>query len=713
MTTNTIIQSARFNSTDTPSNSEWVTNLAVPAILNQGDSISVRQAYIDSRLNSSGNIVIERDTELSLTYYFYYMFPCDGASKQRDPIEVKRQNPRDFEDFGAFDAAYESPVDFVLWTGTHDIESNRPLQIYQGAINDYATNTGTPQNPLYPNYLTPAQINQSMAMEVPMLLVESQQVAPPAVTGRPITKTWTYTLPAGSYNPSELADLLTKKMAEVQIEKKTPSFNPYQQVGTTTATNINNFLIQGTQVAYVESSYELNSGDQAMLVHPYVNDNLVPTKQLLFSSNSPEFADKPLNYGYFANFCTDISFNPQYFNPNMNALLNVDQFVNPLVILPSHFTGEYVLTQNQSGGSGKQTIRSIAGLNYASPLVGASEISIEYNQTLGIFQFTYMHTPLLQLPLSSNGSSGTQPVEVVKIIKTDNVEMYNDTFVKQPTGEVKICEQTRHSGIFFQSMEPASFWSQIMGFDVPNITFPEAYVWGDNRKMTFEQFNKITTSGYVGIENNFNFTDSTDTKAVVPNLNAPSYLTPMPAATQQDGVPSAFEETYSNLLNSSRWFLEHFILINGSIFQTDGDPFDYYTLIGPNFYEEYSSALIATNPLYAIQAPLSQISSTGHYLINIDGYKNTKNDFINSDDIYNIKSIVSTYYLSQGAFATQPFSDTAIYVHNSPVPKVIDSFRVRLIDPINMKNALNIGPNSSVYLQINKIISEEAILQTS
>ena len=711
MTTNTIIQSARFNSTDTPSNSEWVTNLKVPAILNQGDSISVRQAYVDSRLNSSGNIVIETDTELSLTYYFYYMLPCDGASTQRDPNEVRRQNPRTFEDFGAFDAAYESPTDFVLWTGTYDPVANLPLQIYQGAINNYDTNTGRPENPMYPSYLTPARINQSIAQEVPMLLVVSENR--PGQVGKPITKTWKYTLPAGSYNPNELADLLTKKMAEIQINKTSSSFSPYQQVGTTTPSNLNSFLIQGTQVATVETQVMRNSGDDPILVPPYVYDRLVPDRQLNFSSNSDEFASNPLVAGYFANFCTDISFNPNYFSSSMKTLLEVDQNEKPLVILSSHFTGEYVLTQEQSGGGDTQSIRAIAALNYASPLVGASEISIEFNQTLGIFQFTYMHTPLLQLPISSNADSGTEPVEVVKIIKTDNVDMYNPNFVKQPTGEVKICEQTRHSGIFFQSMEPASFWKDTMGFDVNNITFPDEYVWGNDRKMTFNQFNKITTSGYVGIENNFNFTGTSDTKAVIPNLNIPAYLTPMPAATQDNNTPSASEETYSNLLNSARWFLEHFILINGGIFSTDGNPFDYYTLIGPNFYEEYSSALIATNPLYAIQAPLSQISGTGHFLINIDGYKNTKNDFINDDDIYNIKSIVSTYYLSQGAFATQPFSDTAIYVHNSPVPKVIDSFRIRLLDPINMKNATNIGPNSSVYLQINKIISETAIMQTS
>jgi len=73
---------------------------------------------------------------------------------------------------------------------------------------------------------------------------------------------------------------------------------------------------------------------------------------------------------------------------------------------------------------------------------------------------------------------------------------------------------------------------------------------------------------------------------------------------------------------------------------------------------------------------------------------------------------VSNYYLALGSFATQPFQDSAIYVHNSPIPKVIDTFRVRLIEPTTMENIAGLGPSSSVYLQVNKIISDVAVSQT-
>ena len=218
--------------------------------------------------------------------------------------------------------------------------------------------------------------------------------------------------------------------------------------------------------------------------------------------------------------------------------------------------------------------------------------------------------------------------------------------------------------------------------------------------MSFEKFNQITTSSYVGILNNFSLASG------APNLNQPAYASPFTLdATSK-------EQTYTNLMNSARWFLEHYMLTLGSapFVQTLANV--NYEAFCSRYYEEYSSAAITTNPVQAIEPPLSNIASSGHYLINIDEYSNTKNDFINQDNVYKIKSIVSNYYLALGSFATQPFQDSAIYVHNSPIPKVIDTFRVRLIEPTTMENISGLGPNSSVYLQVNKIISEVAVSQT-
>ena len=694
MTTATMIQSARFNSTDTASNSEWVTNLKVPTILNQGDSITVSQAYIDSRLNSSGNIVIETDTELSLTYYFYIMFPCDGASQSVTTPEGGRSVPT--QNLGPAltnENADLAPINYTLLVGNLNSPS---MEIYQSSTSppNYTDNNGKAQPPWQnlnalsgsPPDAISATINQSFAAEMPMLLVSNTKNINTSV---PYTKTWTYTLPAGSYNPTELAQLLTKKMAQIQPQKNQNTFTPAQQFGSDTVlSNLNAFLTKGQQIVpSIEFIDTLN--------YPPFEDQVPLVEGLKYSSNTPG-ATLETNY-VAANFLTDATYNPKYFT---SLVQNGLSFNSPLVISPTKYVSQYTKCVAYAPVGNVQT--NIFLTNYASPIIGASEVSLEYNQGTSLFQFTYLHTPLLQLPTTD--PTATEPIEVVKIIKSVNVELVAGVINQEAIGQVNICEQTRHSGVFFQSMEPVSFWRDILGFDVANITFTPEYIWGANRQMTFTEFNAVTTSGYVGIENNFNFSVA-PANATEINTNQPVYLDPFPTAPAIVG-----EQTYSNLLNSARWLSEQYMLANPAMYKNPGNPFN-FEIYFRYFYEEYSSALIATNALEAIQSPLSQVSGTGHYLINIDGYQNTKNDFINDDDIYNIKSIVSSYYLSQGAFATQPFSSTALYVHNSPIPKVIDSIRVRLIDPINMKNASNIGPNSSVYLQINKIVSDLSISQ--
>lgn len=698
MTTSTILQLARFNSTNTPSNAEWVTNLKEPVILNQGDSITVKQSYIDSRLTSAGNIVIPVDTPISLTYYFYYMFPCDGASTiiPANPIQTG------LEDNWLHDSYEDNPTSFVVMAGVPGGEFNQ-YQYDNFTVDSNSTQTGTPQapyagiaqEPLLANY---PLINQSYAVEAPLILVEN---VPSATGGRPFTKTWNYTIPQGSYTPAVLADMISKSMSSMLPNPAAPqSFSPPDQ-NNSTGSDMNPFLTRGDRMVLIAQTYDPEEPDSRPSIIPFQDPVEIHQNAVQFFSNSPEFAGTPFE-GVFGSLIKENPFVIPLANMSVALGLQVDAGVaagSPEVaILPVKYQAQYnTFLKANDADSNVQGI-----IQYTTPLIGASEISLEFNADAGLFQFTYMHTPLQQLPVSATpgGTTVSEPVEVVKIIKTINItHLAGNIEEETPTGAVNICKQTRHSGIFFQSMEPYSFWHDILGFDVDNITFPAADVWGPASNMSFEKFNKITTSSYVGILNNFSLAPG------APNLNQPAYASPFTLDN------TSKEQTYTNLMNSARWYMEHYILTNGGQFQNFVGNFN-YEVFASKYYEEYSSAAITTNPVQAIEPPLSNIASSGHYLINIDEYSNTKNDFINQDNVYKIKSIVSNYYLALGSFATQPFQDSAIYVHNSPIPKVIDTFRVRLIEPTTMENIAGLGPNSSVYLQVNKIISEVAVSQT-
>jgi len=697
MTTATILQLARFNSTNTPSNAEWVTNLKEPVILNQGDSITVKQAYIDSRLTSAANIVIPVDTPISLTYYFYYMFPCDGASTIT-PASVQVVPGGDNNGFN-FDSFEDNPNSFVLMAAVPGGYFTQ-YQYDNFTTTSNSTQTGTPQAPYAGIVTTPPVaadyplINQSYAVEAPMLLVEN---VPSANGGRPFTKTWNYTIPQGSYTPAVLADMISKSMSSMLPNPTAPqSFTPFDQ-SNYTGSDMNPFLTRGTRLLNVlETSDPLDATNLPAIV-PFDDPTAVHANAVEFYSNSPQIVG-PFE-GVFASLIKENPFVIPLANMSTTLATQVDAAYTAgspeMAILPVKYQAQYNLFFLP-----EESDNNVQGIiEYTTPIVGASEISLEFNPDAGVFQFTYMHTPLQQLPVS--GSTVSEPIEVVKIIKTINItHLAGNAECITPTGGVNICKQTRHSGIFFQSMEPYSFWHDILGFDVDNITFPAADVWGPASNMSFEKFNKITTSSYVGILNNFSLAPA------APNLNQPAYASPFTLdATSK-------EQTYTNLMNSARWFVEHYMLTLGSATFVQTINNVNYEAFCSRYYEEYSSAAIATNPVQAIQPPLSNIASSGHYLINIDEYSNTKNDFINQDNVYKIKSIVSNYYLALGSFATQPFQDSAIYVHNSPIPKVIDTFRVRLIEPTTMENIAGLGPSSSVYLQVNKIISDVAVSQT-
>jgi len=688
------------------------------------------------------------------------MMPCDANSWQNTDFEevstfnthpevvsgttyvvgnyTYKYSATDYVSFVAPNAWVDKVTGHI--TNPSDPSGNPPVfERMQKPLNTFEVSRGQPLPPLIQNgeVFNSQPINQCQATEIPMLLITNDFSGNATTTRgvpmqqRPITKTWNYTLKAGSYSPSDLADILTKNMAEIQSNKTTPSVNPYQLFGNQTATDLNNFLIKGTCI----DIFDVISQPAGVLPDSVINgarynDNIVQNGNMLFSSNSPSFADKPQHTGVFSNFLVDTPFNTNYLDKYFHNCYgdiytdpssNYDyQLLNPVMFLPSHYAGTYINGWGLGVDDDQLYLQQVRGIrSYNTPVVGASQISLEYNPDAAVFQFTYMHTPIMEQPLTAGTASqeASEPIEVVKVIKTSNVNPYIYTWpaAYYAHGEVQVCEQTRHSGIFFQSMEPIGFWSDIMGFDVPNITFSEGEVWGPNRTMTFPQFNKITTSGYVGVENEFNTTATSSggsvSTVVVQNRNNPAYLAPMPTQT----AAKSFVYTYSQLLNSDEWILENYVLKNDVVSDYNKGPevfYNYGSIAGQEayFYEEYSSALNATNALQAIQIPLSQTNGSGHYFVEITGYNNNVNDFVNDNSIYAIKSIVASYYVSPNSFITQPFADSALYEHIGET-KYINTFRVRLLDPLTMLPAAPLGPNSSVYLQLGKQITKLSLTQ--
>ena len=737
MTEINVCQLARFNTPDYASNAEWTTTLKQPVIMNQSDTAVVSKSYLDTRLNTGGNIVIPNDIPLSITMYYYMMFPPDGTSLNTadgtPPIDPPFTSVGDGMPTNTPPAlpAYSqlNPNDLSLWTGSLlGIAAGGGWIPYQSGTTYppavHARNDGVPVPPYvkfnspplygYPQNTTPGEqssnaINQCWAGQMPLLLV----TVPPYDQGIdksiPYTKVWNYTLKAGSYSPDQLAEVITRAMASIQDRDiASGNYTAYSQFGTSREeATLNSFLTKGQQIFYG------NNGTASFPAVPY-EDN-VWEQGMAYSSNDPDFkaaVGGPLANCMLAGFVQGAVIPNQYLEYEFNPVNNF----NPIVFQQTKQTANYsALTP---------TVPPIAVtmINYTSPVIGCSSPELVFNDQAGIFQFNYTHTPLQELPTGGGvpgQNTGTNPIEVVKIIKTINIDFTTnpgvDNYFFPDNSTVNITEHTKHSGVIFKKMEPVSFWNGILGFDLENICVKQEDIWGANANIDFPRFNSVTTSGFVGLNNNFNYNNI---GATTDNLNQPPYLGvvplfPLKAGTTAEGQG---ELTYTNLLNSARWFGEQYILQNNKIWGANNgtylSAFDFpYSIFFPYFYEEYASALTATNPVSALRAPLSNVENVGHYLIEIVAYGGDK-EFISNQTVYQVKNIVSSYYNSSGSFQTSPFPDSYVYTHTGET-QIIHSFKVRIIDPYTMDTATTLGPSSSVYIQFNKALSQIATQQPS
>lgn len=623
------------------SNSEWIVSLTEDITINQLDSLVLKQGYLDTRQTNSGSIVISEDIELSLTYYFYEMLPPDMWS------QVAPLGSSSTINYQLIAAPYTTTLPGA-WGDNYGFEdlNGNALTCIDAHVYDYRYG----QSGKITNV---AGTNQSLGFEIPMIYT-----SPPAgqagltssfAQSTPVTKTWNYILSAGSYTYDELALQITTAMAQMPNPLSTANiFDP-------TPNNTGN--------SFLRSDVTIGRAAEETIQDLYANFQPMGVSNVLC-----EFlADQRIPYN----------------------LLNVDfsgcSLTNPFTMVngttffdrinyPSSDLWEYVSVFNQ------QTI-------------GASEISLTYNDGASQFQFDYTHTPIQALgqrvapqggnqPATSDSGTPVESVMLVGTMNNINTSLLVGNFLN-PSATLNMCRYTKQSGIIFQSMQPTSFWQDILGFNVANMCVtPQQIV---NNEITFQQFKTLTTEGFLGQVNNIDFT---------------GYITkPPPTATQSyPYIPfgSCGNPTGSGVATNISIYQQ--LVMNTWAKRSSGVPDTTYPFTFSN---------VATIPIAAIEPPLGSLDSTGHSLVEITGYQSK---LIGSQDTFQVKGIISNYYQSQGAFTTQPFQDSARYTHIGE-PYTFNQLKVRILDPFTMTNLQGLGQNNCIYLQLTKNYTEAELAQ--
>jgi hypothetical protein len=324
----------------------------------------------------------------------------------------------------------------------------------------------------------------------------------------------------------------------------------------------------------------------------------------------------------------------------------------------------------------------------------------------------------------------------------------------------------KKSGILLNKMEPASFWNQL-GFNIEALTVdldkdPNGY----GNYMTLREFQAKTTGGFCGSSNIFNPIFKTANSADQPCVPDTEllYLTAVPSAiphpvniipfTNQAPVMIAGQQY---VINSLGWFspqgdYQLYQATDWSYVATAVNPNDDITNAyvgmpivatnnwdGVHYLPYYIEAFWFVNdqsqrPLPSVYSDAGPITtstqlqntyfqventntlnagtiptvrdSTGHFLVELTSYNS---NYIDNDSKREIKAIVSAYWVSPGSFVSVPFPDSYNFF-GTGTPQTLSGIKVRILDPYTMNEAV-IGPNSSIYLQVNKLLTEQAVAQ--
>lgn len=385
-----------------------------------------------------------------------------------------------------------------------------------------------------------------------------------ARSNQPITGNISFTIPAGTYSCDGLATLMSRYMQKPN--------------------EIPNIDIE-------EASY----GDYSIGATKSLESSLITT--ILNYMGDDEYNLRLDNIGGF--YGSNIKIIPLISASSLTA-------ENSLGYASDYISGYYT-------GSGFNDID--AGL------VGAKEFSIQFNnENSGKFEFTYMHTPLVD---SSNSN------EVICCRQQAPAEGYP---------HVRYVWYNRLSGVFFQNLQPQSFWQQL-GFNVNDICFTSQQVMN---RLNYQSFQNATTRNYIATQNIFSSV-SIDVNDDDDNKEASLILL----------QEQKFNKPYNTYYDSDK-----------------------------------------TWPVLAPNNPISSNTNAGHYLLEIKEYES---QYINDDKTYRIKGVIPTYYLSQDSFATS-YEDTLTYIHKGQ-PLQLSSLSVRLLNPIT-KEPAELGDNNTIYLQI-------------
>jgi hypothetical protein len=544
---------------------------------------------------------------------------------------------------------------------------NNGLSMKYISIGDYEGNLPYPN--VYNTYTEPnvetPPLNINGPDGLPYILVNADLKSP--LYGKPVIETVNINIPAGVYERASLAEIITR-----QFESIGQPTNQQMSYGSTASQLFTNGNV------YAEADSE---GNFFQFTKPTLSPDpfkVVTTiqKQLYYGVISTPISNIPnirFKHGLFyvnsSNQLVPCLFRPmtdnQYYTPipdtDSSFIIAPFQSFDKLSNVDPLIGNTYVETPAQ--GSTPAVV--YAYILFDAGFVGTNQLSLVYNDENGNgkFSFQYMHTPITQ---TNNEVCMTYSKQFGR---PDPGSIFNKSisYFTAMGGIMLVNSYTKYNPL---KIEEVSLLNQL-GFKltdlIPIDDLPIVFNGNNNwlsstyNKFKYSNFKKYTTRNF----------------ASFPLLYQPNQISKIPsiiydAEITLDRQPSIFYTSYNTDPNVDK--------------PNDGSGFN-------------TVQSTITEGVVASSFPVGSNSLTGHYLIELSGYNN---DFINSEKLFNVKSIVGNYYFSEN-FAMELGFDSFIYQHRGE-PISLSQIQVRILSPYTKDIVEGLGTNSSVYLQITNQI---------
>ena len=287
-----------------------------------------------------------------------------------------------------------------------------------------------------------------------------------------------------------------------------------------------------------------------------------------------------------------------------------------------------------------------------------SEVAFVYNDNNGDnrFSFQYAHSPII--------NKGNEVVGLYAQATNDKAS------------QNKVVYLNAHSGILFVdtftnlSNDPTSDpFLQLLGIKYSDIVSP--YI-----KTFFEQSNLMINN------NNYHpFPYDEFLKYTTRNKVTLQSLTYSAATAAVAGTTGATFDMYPYTMTFEKVFGQ------GGVY----DIYDFQTST-------------TTETIKGSLPPISSTTNGGHYLIELITSYN--NEYYNDEKNYQIKAVIGTFYLSGDSFVMSMGPDSYIYQHKGE-PAQLSSCKIRILNPVTKEPAIELGANSTIYLQITKEITNQ------